>query len=785
MSAQVRKPKYISLLEASKISSYSQEYLSLRARQGKLRALKIGRNWVTTKSWLKEYIKITGKTPGVNDAELQQTPGVSAKFVAPPANLPVEDGELQRTIRVFREKIPIELPVAQVFKLTGALALVLLFTVGVHSLDLPTKGEKLVLETPNYVKNFSEGFDRSSRELALKAHFAVQELGSGFDTGFPTAIQQSNKQIQVFSEGFSYGLASPASVETFAKDYGEWLFKQTTSLPQGYVTLDQKVSEGIRNDVKTISGSYQTVNSAIAKGVQNNIQSVGEGIGKVGQSTKRGFFAFGNAVGSAVDRVVGGVRERFVKKPEPVAQEPEKETEFQKEEVAEERNSVSGPKTPEVVREVVRTERVLDAQELAILKSQVAGILTWRGDIDNLKKITDKIQSSPPQSFASNAPVYIGSSGVQVAGNVSASSIGATLAGAQNLGVGLSATIGETNNANSKLTVNAESFFNSPVKLTSSFNVGTSALNNLTIATSGNVETKGSIKILNSSDVAQVTLDTSGNVTITGALTAQGGSNISGGTTTLSALSVTGNTVLGDEAADTITFTANSLALTNSLNIDSNTLYIDASNNKVGLGTLTPARMLEILGAGPQLRISSDASNYTDLSHAAAGFFTINTTGSGIGLVDGVGIGSTYSTTTPPTDGLIVQGNVGIGTTSPSTKLDITGTLNATGASTLGSTLTVTGATTLSSTLAVTGESIFSSPARITVNDAITNAVTTLFTLDHNTTGTAAAGIGNRISFRIENASGVLNEVGRFDVSLTTATSASEDSTLAFTGTKA
>jgi len=48
---------YISLAQAGKYSRYSQEYLSLRARQGKMKAVKQGRNWVTTKEWVKEYEK--------------------------------------------------------------------------------------------------------------------------------------------------------------------------------------------------------------------------------------------------------------------------------------------------------------------------------------------------------------------------------------------------------------------------------------------------------------------------------------------------------------------------------------------------------------------------------------------------------------------------------------------------------------------------------------------------------------------------------------------------------
>jgi hypothetical protein len=48
---------YISLTEAAARCDYSQEYLSLRARQGKLKAVKQGRNWVTTHAWLMDYLR--------------------------------------------------------------------------------------------------------------------------------------------------------------------------------------------------------------------------------------------------------------------------------------------------------------------------------------------------------------------------------------------------------------------------------------------------------------------------------------------------------------------------------------------------------------------------------------------------------------------------------------------------------------------------------------------------------------------------------------------------------
>ena len=49
--------KYFSLQEAAKHCIYSQEYLSLRARQGKLKAVKFGRKWVTKAEWLEDYLR--------------------------------------------------------------------------------------------------------------------------------------------------------------------------------------------------------------------------------------------------------------------------------------------------------------------------------------------------------------------------------------------------------------------------------------------------------------------------------------------------------------------------------------------------------------------------------------------------------------------------------------------------------------------------------------------------------------------------------------------------------
>jgi hypothetical protein len=50
---------YISLQEASKICEYGIGYLSYLARTGRLKAVKIKRNWLTTKEALMDYIENT------------------------------------------------------------------------------------------------------------------------------------------------------------------------------------------------------------------------------------------------------------------------------------------------------------------------------------------------------------------------------------------------------------------------------------------------------------------------------------------------------------------------------------------------------------------------------------------------------------------------------------------------------------------------------------------------------------------------------------------------------
>lgn len=68
---------FLTLFEAAKLCPYSEAYLRLRARQGKLKSIKIGKKWMTTKDWVNDYVM---KSQKWNDK-------VAAKRVAKEASI--------------------------------------------------------------------------------------------------------------------------------------------------------------------------------------------------------------------------------------------------------------------------------------------------------------------------------------------------------------------------------------------------------------------------------------------------------------------------------------------------------------------------------------------------------------------------------------------------------------------------------------------------------------------------------------------------------------------------
>lgn len=115
--------------------------------------------------------------------------------------------------------------------------------------------------------------------------------------------------------------------------------------------------------------------------------------------------------------------------------------------------------------------------------------------------------------------------------------------------------------------------------------------------------------------------------------------SFSGNATFTGNVSIEGDTTLGNASGDTVTINGTAVSVPNNLNIDSNTLYIDASNNRVGVGTSSPAYKLDALDesiraatllrttAGALTLSASDAAGTLDLRTAGSSRATITAAG--------------------------------------------------------------------------------------------------------------------------------------------------------------
>ena len=195
--------KYISLQEAKKYCSYSQEYLGLRARQGKLKAAKFGRNWVTKKEWLEEYLK---KVEEYNNKNHLKKP------VSSPKNLPVE-----------------KIPVLR-FGFVTALVFVLL-AAGI------TFGKGSFKNVYRDIESYTYIIGGAGDVIVEKTAEVLAETISDF----PQILSRTRASIgDIFKE---YG-------QWIAGSTTEWFSSQTKEIVQNYIIankfVEKKISQGYR-----------------------------------------------------------------------------------------------------------------------------------------------------------------------------------------------------------------------------------------------------------------------------------------------------------------------------------------------------------------------------------------------------------------------------------------------------------------------------------------------------------------------------------------------------------
>lgn len=199
---------------------------------------------------------------------------------------------------------------------------------------------------------------------------------------------------------------------------------------------------------------------------------------------------------------------------------------------------------------------------------------------------------------------------------------------------------------------------------------------------SGNTTISGNLNV--SGPVSASSVSSSGDATIAGAFSAA--------TSTLSTLTVSGPAIFtGSTTIAGLTVTGLNPGLTqgsiafqgaSGLSQDNANLFYDSTNHRLGIGTTTPATQLAVAGTSffGSNAVFQGTINGNLISQGTG---TLSLNSYTLTLLGNAVLNQSLTTTSTPTfAGITINGNVGIGTTSPGSKLDLWGNLNVATSST-------------------------------------------------------------------------------------------------------
>jgi hypothetical protein len=124
----------------------------------------------------------------------------------------------------------------------------------------------------------------------------------------------------------------------------------------------------------------------------------------------------------------------------------------------------------------------------------------------------------------------------------------------------------------------------------------------------------------------------------------------------------------------------NAITHLSSLAVDTNTLYVDSTNNRVGIGTTSPANKLEVTGAiVAQGAVTAYTNTGLYLQNKGSSVVDVGAWRSGASVAE-LSFSTDSGSDAAPVERMRINssGNVGIGTSSPAATVDVSG--NARGA---------------------------------------------------------------------------------------------------------